>query len=47
MGGLSQQVDFTMGGSPQRVDIAGGADHRNGANHADVRILGGSAGSNV
>ena len=36
MGGLSQQVDFTMGG-----------DHRNGANHADVRILGGSAGSNV
>ena len=23
------------------------ADHRNGANHADVRILGGSAGSNV
>lgn len=24
-----------------------GVDHRNGANHADVRILGGSAGSNV
>lgn len=24
-----------------------GGDHRNGANHADVRILGGSAGSNV
>lgn len=24
MGGLSQQVDFAMGGSPQRMDIAGG-----------------------
>ena len=27
--------------------ISQGRDHRNGANHADVRILGGSAGSNV
>ena len=24
-----------------------GGDHRNGANHADVRILGGSAGGNA
>lgn len=46
MGGLSQQVDFTMGGLSQRMDIAKGG-HRNGANRADVRILGGSAGSNV
>lgn len=27
--------------------ISQGGGHRNGANHADVRILGGSAGSNV
>ena len=28
MGGLSQQVDFTMGGLPQRMDIAGGSPQR-------------------
>ena len=38
---------FHDGGDHRNGWISQGGDHRNGANHADVRIIGGSAGGNV